>query len=259
MKNKISIYLEVYNEAHRLQKCLSSFQWADQIVIFVKKSDDDTLEIAKQFATHVYEVDYCDGNENLISNINSHTWNEWILFCTASSAMDDSLVPMVVEKTSGEFEYDAIGLPYKMTVFGLSNKCSPWGAKYKYGLIRKASLVVSSKLHQEFSWTGDRIGVIEVQSTDGRFHHNTHQNLDEFFSKHLRYISLESDQFISEHGDKAYRYALVDFLRSIAFVSIKRRSIYRGRDGFVMSLAYVSYFFNRLLSVWFKLRSNKNI
>lgn len=254
MENDISIYLEVFNEESRIENCLKSFQWANQIVVFVKKSNDRTLEIVKKFATHVYEVDYCDGNQNLIANLNSHHWNSWILFCTASSYIDQSLVPLIIEKTNSAIRYDAIGLPYKMTVFGISGKCSPWGVPYKYGLIRKDSLVVKEKLHQEFSWRGTNIAIIDKETTHGRFHHNTHLTPSEFFSKHLRYVDLESDQFILEYGKKAYRFALIDFLKSIAYVSIKKRSLYYGRNGFILSLAYITYFFNRMLYIWYKMK-----
>mgnify|MGYP001001326636 CR=1 FL=1 len=40
-----------------------------EIVVFVKESSDNTLKIAKEHATHVYEVDYCNASENVLNTI----------------------------------------------------------------------------------------------------------------------------------------------------------------------------------------------
>ena len=38
--NNISVVLEVYNEEERLESCLKSFRWADELIVFVKKSTE---------------------------------------------------------------------------------------------------------------------------------------------------------------------------------------------------------------------------
>ena len=255
MNNNITVFLEVFNEAHRLEACLINFQWADELVVFVKKSTDETLSIAKRYATHVYEVDYCETSENFATNMKKHSGKDWCLFATASSLIDPELVDEMVKLTSdSSFKYDVIGLPYTMMVFGLSGKCSPWGEPYKYALIKKSVLVLSDVLHNEISWVGKKSFVIDASNTIGRFYHCTHSNPEDFFMRHMRYVKHESQVYCQIHGDKAFKVSFVDLIKSIGKVIVKKRSIYSGRNGIVLSLAYVSYFLMRLVFIWFELR-----
>jgi (heptosyl)LPS beta-1,4-glucosyltransferase len=255
MGNNITVFLEVFNEAHRLEACLKNFQWAEELVVFVKKSNDNTFEIAQKFATHVYEVEYCNASENFAFNVNSHLSKEWCLFITASSLIDYEL-SIEIEKITRDvnFGYDVVGLPYSMYVLGITGRSSPWGACYKYSLIRRSALKLSDVLHNEIGWHGNNIFTINDKSTVGRLYHCTHASMDDFFQRHLRYVKYEAKQYREMYGKRAFGIAFNGFLRSIGSVLFKTRSIWRGRDGFILSLAYVSYFLMRLIYVWHETR-----
>jgi len=256
-KNNVTVYLEVYNEEHRLEECLQNFLWAEELVVFVKKSDDSTLSIATQYATHVYEVDYCVASENFATNVIKHKGRDWCLFITASSLIDPELVDEIEILTSNPLsQYDVIGLPYAMYVFGLTGSSSPWGSKHKLGLIKRSSLVLTATLHSEVGWVIDS-KVYLINNTDGRFYHCTHSNPEDFFMRHMRYVKYEASDYIDTFGERAYRVAFIDLLRSLGSVFVKRRTVYRGRDGISLSLAYVSYFLMRLIFVWHKQRGSE--
>jgi glycosyltransferase involved in cell wall biosynthesis len=250
--NNISVVLEVYNEEERLESCLNSFKWADEIVIFVKKSSDNTLKIAKEHATHVYEVDYCSASENIINNFKLHKFKEWCFCITASSQIDQILVPEIINLTSNKnFNNDVIGLPFEMYVFNLTGKFSPWYNEYKFPLIRNSVLKLSTILHQEIRWNSNKLYKIDKDITKGRFKHYTHKSPDDFFFKHLRYIKYEALEYINLYKGKAFKKALINFIKSLAFVLIKRRTIFKGRNGFVLSIAYISYYLMLLIYVWY--------
>ena len=252
MKNNISVFLEVYNEEHRLIDCLNSFKWADVLGVFVKKSTDNSLEIARMYATHVYEVDYCDASENVITNFSLHHSLEWCFYITASSRIDEELVPFIVRLTGDiDFGYDVIGLPYEMNVLGISGKFSPWGGNFKYCIIRKGVLQLSTKLHQEIGWIGNRTFVINRKHSKGFFKHFTHKDPNDFFLRHNRYVSYESEGLIKDYGTKALKISILKFIKSFYFVLIKKRTFFRGVDGFVLSLGYVSYYLMLVVYVWF--------
>jgi glycosyltransferase involved in cell wall biosynthesis len=250
--NNISVVLEVYNEEERLESCLNSFKWADEIVIFVKKSSDNTLKVAKEHATHVYEVDYCNASENIVNNFSLHKFKEWCFCITASSQIDQLLVPEILNLTSDKnFNYDVIGLPFEMYVFNLTGKFSPWYNEYKFPLIRSSALKLSTILHQEISWNSDKVHKIDSYLTKGRFMHFTHKSPDDFFLKHLRYVKYEAIEYRNLYKERAFQKAIVKFIKSIAFVLIKRRTFFKGRNGFVLSMAYISYYLMLLIYVWY--------
>lgn len=258
-KNNITVILEVYNEAHRLEECLKCFTWAEELVVFVKESTDDTFAIAKKMATHVYPVPYCSASENIVSNSFLHSSKEWCFYITASSRMDVSLIPEIEKCTKNkDFSYDVIGLPYNMYVMGVTGRSSPWSNDYKFPLIRKNVLKLSTVLHREIRWESEKIYKIDRNSTKGRFYHHTHINPDDFFMRHMRYVKYEADYYTAVYGDKAYSTVRLMLFRVLGSVLIKRRTIYRGKDGFVLSLAYISYFIMLLVYVWFSFR-NQNM
>jgi glycosyltransferase involved in cell wall biosynthesis len=258
--NNISVILEVYNEEARLENCLKSFSWADEIVVFVKESNDNTLKIAKKHATHVYEVDYCNASENVINNFRLHTFKEWCFCITASSQIDEFLVLDIINLTSDKnFKFDVIGLPYDMYVFNLTGKFSPWYNEYKFPLIRRSVLKISTILHQEISWDSDKVYKIDRNLTKGRFKHYTHKSPDEFFLKHIRYVKYEAIEYKYIYKKKAIQKALFNFIKSLAFVLIKRRTFFKGRNGFVLSIAYISYSIMLLVYVWHnEMQKNKD-
>ena len=258
-KNKITVILEIYNESERIKECLSDFSWAEEIVVFVKKSSDNSLELAKKYATHVYEVEYCNASENIINNSKLHDTLEWCFYITASSRIDIELAKEIVKITNNPtFSYDVIGLPYEMNVFNISGSQSPWCNDYKFPLIRKSALKLSTILHQEVGWIGNNIFLINSSHISGRFKHITHQNPNDFFLKHNRYVQYEAKHYIEIYSNKSYYHALNKLLRSVAFVTIKRRTIFKGKDGFTVSIAYISYFIMLLVYVWYYSR-NKTI
>jgi len=259
-KNNVCVIIEVYNEAHRLENCLKDFIWADELVVFVKPSKDKTYQISKKFASHLYESKETWGN-NIVNNYNKHnTKKKWCFYITASSKIDHKLVIEIKKLTSNKsFDFDVIGLPYEMNVFGLNGSFSPWKTDYKYSLIKTESLKLSTETHKEIGWHGDKIYKIMRNETKGRFYHFTHPNPNSFFERHSNYTQREAIQYCQKYGDKAFRKGLIMLFRSLGNVILKRRTIFKGKNGFVLSLAYVSYFIMLLVCIWFNQNNKANI
>ena len=51
----LSAVIIVKNEAPRIEACLQSLHWADEIIIVDAGSDDETLDIARQFTDKIYQ------------------------------------------------------------------------------------------------------------------------------------------------------------------------------------------------------------
>ena len=55
----LSAVLIVKNEGEVLAACLDKLRWADEIIVLDSGSSDNTLEVARQFTSHVYvETDW---------------------------------------------------------------------------------------------------------------------------------------------------------------------------------------------------------
>ena len=54
-KPPVSVVVITKNEADRIRECLGSVRWADEVIVVDDFSTDNTVAIAKEFTTRVYE------------------------------------------------------------------------------------------------------------------------------------------------------------------------------------------------------------
>ena len=258
-KSNVTVFIEVFNEEARIESCLKSFAWADELIVFDKHSTDRTREIAQKYATEIILVPYTQASENLVNNISSRDSCEWVFFPTASSLIHPKLVDEIIKLTSdSDFNYDVIGMPYGMYSFGIRSENSPWSALRKHTLIRRSALQLSSKLHQEISFTSEKIYQMPLMGHDEVLYHCTHRDPDAFFNQVIRYTKYEAEYDKSLGRNPALKRSFIDVLKAIAIVVLRRRAFLLGWDGIALSLAYIGYFSMKFVYVWDSHRENGN-
>ena len=57
-KAKVSVYVLAYNEEAKIEDCIKSVLWADEVVLIDSNSTDKTAEIAKELGAKVAQVDF---------------------------------------------------------------------------------------------------------------------------------------------------------------------------------------------------------
>lgn len=254
--SNVTAYIEVFNEEERIEACLKSFSWADELFVFDKQSTDKTFDIAKKYATEVISVPFCDGSENIVKNIQSRGTCDWCIFPTASSLIHPGLVDELLKLTTDKnFQFDVIGMPYMMYSFGVSGKHSPYYNTHKRTLIRRNNLVVSTKLHNEIGFNSSKIYDLNLLSPDMVLYHCTHKDAKSFILQTLRYTEYESINDMEETHVVAFK----KLIKSVAKVSLIRRSYMMGWDGIGVATAYVIYFGMRFLMIWDRRRTGGDV
>lgn len=255
-KTNVTVFIEVFNEAKRIESCLRSFAWADEVIVFDKHSTDRTREIAGQYASEVILVPYCEGSENIVNNITQHASSEWCLFPTASSLMHPRLADEIVKLTSNpNFDFDVIGMPYGMYSLGIRNSKSPFYALHKHTLIRRSKLKISTQLHNEISFDSNKIFNMPFINEEAVLYHCTHKNAESFWGHVTRYAKYEA-----RHDDGlTVRGTFLDVCKAIFTVIFRRRSPLMGWDGIALSLGYIGYFVVRFMFVWDRIRQNGDV
>jgi glycosyltransferase involved in cell wall biosynthesis len=262
MNSEVTVILEVYNEENRIENCLKCFQWADEIIVFDKYSTDNTESIALKYNARVIKVPYSEASENTVDNYSNIKTKEWILFITCSSMMHPRLAKKIVKLTSDpDFEFDVIGLPYKMYSLGFNSAYSPWHTEYKFSLMRNSVMRISDKLHEEIQYNSAKIYKIEVLNEDEAFYHFTNLSLDDFLQRTIRYTKYEAK--FSIKIKEGYFQIFWKVIKAV-LVSLKRRVFLLGWNGVGLFFAYVLYFLLKYLYFWelksgFNLKSKKII
>ena len=254
MKTNIAVFMEVFNEEARIENCCEFFKWVDELIIFDKGSSDRTVELAKRYTNKVIVIPYSDTTTFAKKFVADYKTDcEWYLFPTASSAIEPRLVNELIKlTTSKELPFDVISLPLKMFVLGVSSRRSPWYATFKNTCIRKTALKLSTEVHKETGYYGDRV-CKQLLDLDSYLYHFTHEKVETLFERHNRYTKQEAKASF-ERGDLNLRSEFNALIKAFAYLVIKKRVFMMGWDGIAMGLAYLSYFMMRFLYTWERLQ-----
>ncbi|MGL6115405.1 MAG: glycosyltransferase [Cetobacterium sp.] len=250
MLKNISVITVVYNEEKRMENFCKSFSWSDDFIIVDKTSTDRTKEIAQKYTTKIIDAPYSDTGDELKIALKKAK-NEWVMIVTASELISPKLVKECLELINKkEFNYEVILLPFKLYMFGLDYKYSPWESKYSNRLAKKDVIILGDKVHEEYDIKSNKIYKIDYEKNKV-LQHLTHENMDIFMERHIRYSRAEKNKYTTEKD--ALKIATKEILKSILKV-IKKRTIFKGWDGLGLSLAYISYFIMKYLFLWEKFR-----
>jgi len=103
MKN-VSVIIIAKNEEKNIRGCLESVNWADEIIVVDAFSSDATVEIAKEFTSHIYQKEW-EGFANQKAYALGLANNEWVISLDA----DEQISPQLKEEilTMNDEEYSA--------------------------------------------------------------------------------------------------------------------------------------------------------
>src|SRR6266581_1935490 len=88
---KVSVILITYNEEDNINSCLSSVQWADEIIVVDSYSKDKTVEIAQSYANCKVIHSTWKGFVPAKQLALQHTRNNWILWIDADERLTKEL------------------------------------------------------------------------------------------------------------------------------------------------------------------------
>jgi glycosyltransferase involved in cell wall biosynthesis len=87
---RVSGIVVTKNEENNIQDCLESLKWVDEIIIVDSNSGDKTAEIAKQYTSKIYTVDFESVAEKRKFSLDKSSC-EWVLFLDADERVSDEL------------------------------------------------------------------------------------------------------------------------------------------------------------------------
>jgi glycosyltransferase involved in cell wall biosynthesis len=249
---KISVIAVVYNEAHRIEYFLKSFQWCDDLIVVDKSSTDNTRDIVLHYTQNLITVPYSDTGDELKYGVEKAK-NEWVMLLTASDVIHPALVADLQRMINDEtFTYDVISLPFALYVFGIrSPKRSPWHSTRKTLMMKKSAVRATAIVHHERSISSTNIYKMDYSDKENLYH-LTYENMESYFERQNRYARLEA-QLIDDEKT-ALRKSLKELFRAIKVIVFKKKSYLLGWDGTAIGLAYILYFIMKYLYVWERFR-----
>jgi len=246
-QKKISVSAVVYNEEARIEDFLRGVSWSDDVIIVDKSSTDRTWEIAERYGARVIKVPYSDtGDEGKFAYQASK--NEWQLCLTASEMIHPKLVDELHKLINDpNFDYDVIYCPFSVGVFGIRDRHSPWNFPLKPRMAKAAVLRAEKTVHKELQFATGKFYYMK-RSDEIALYHLTHQSLDSFFERHIRYTKAEATLFKSKTWGLLK--ILGEICAAIGWMLVYKRVWRLGWNGVALGLAFLSYFIMKFLYTW---------
>jgi glycosyltransferase involved in cell wall biosynthesis len=242
---KISVYIIAYNEIEKIENCIKSVLWADEIIVADSNSTDGTSEIASKLGAKVVQIDF-EGYGDLRNKAISHCNGDWIFSLDSDERCTDKVRDEIFSITTSAL-FDIYRVPRKNFFMGRWIKYSGWYPNYRQPQLFKNGKMsyTMDKVHEGFINNGKK-GVGTLTNFIYQF---PFKNTEEVIHKANRYSSLGVSK-LQEKGIKgsifkAFLHGLWSFLKHYIF----KFGFLDGGPGFVIAFGNFEGTFYRYLKL----------
>ncbi len=248
-RKKISAVILTKNAAKKLETCLNSLRWADEIVLVDGGSTDETVALATA-AGAVVVTDMTADNFGALRNRGTDADSgDWVLQLDADEritpAFYNDLEKLLAQDTSRhaayKFRRENIFLGKKMRFGGWTHD--------SLHLFRKGMARYEGRVHEK----------LIVSGTVGRMktgvEHAPFDSIEEFLDRQNRYSTLEARQWLSERGghipeDEVLRQIQKRPWRLFIKIYFRKKGFLDGTHGFLFSGLFAYLHLIKWAKVW---------
>ncbi|MEN9917515.1 MAG: glycosyl transferase, partial [Pseudomonadota bacterium] len=106
----LSVIIIVKDAAKDIQRCLESVKWADEIIILDSGSQDNTLEICRQYTQNIFSTNW-PGFGIQKNRALDKAQGKWVLSIDADEALSSDLIGEIKQITrEAENQHDAYAI-----------------------------------------------------------------------------------------------------------------------------------------------------
>lgn len=191
-RRPLSVVICARNEEQRLEACLKSVAWADEIVLVDDGSTDRSLEIARRFTDRIFEgrVALEGARRNAAYQLASHAW---VLSLDADERVTDALRSEIERLLAGEPACAAYAIPIRSYIG------SYWIRSSGYYPAEKVRLFQRDRFRYEESEVHPRIF---VDGPTGKLAHDilhySWKDFSDFIAKLNAQTTLEARKWVRE-------------------------------------------------------------
>ncbi len=241
---KLSVIVITKNEAHNIRECLTSVQWADEIIVVDAESKDDTVLRAKQFTEKIFVKPWMGFAEAKQFGM-TQSVHDWILWLDADERVVPELAVEIQKIISSETKHAAFSVARRAYFLGKWIKHSGWYPGRVARLFhRNRAKFNSASVHEGLEIHGS-LGELQNDLL-----HFTDPNLFHYFAKFNRYTSLAGKELF----DKKKKFKRSDLLIRPVWVFKKmyllKLGFLDGIRGLLLALLSSAYVFTKYAKLW---------
>lgn len=239
-----SVIIITKNEAHNIEDCLKSVDWADEIVVVDSGSTDGTTDIARKYTDKVVVTGWPGYGEQKQRALDMAT-GEWVLSLDADERVTPTLKKEILSAIP-HTAYDAFEIPFSSEYCGKTIRFGDWWND------RQAVLFRRKNAHFTLSLVHERIEIQgKIGKLKGKIHHLAFPNLQTVLRKMNDYSSWSAEQKKGrgQKGGllKAISHGLWAFVRGY----LLRLGFLDGREGFLLAFSNAEGTYYRYLKLMY--------
>lgn len=244
---KLSVVISAFNEEKKIEDCLKSLKFADEIIFVDNSSTDKTVRIARKYTDKIFIRP-----NNSMLNINknfgfSKASGDWILSLDADERVSKELEEEIKKVVDGA-AVNGYWIPRKNIIFGKKMKHAGWYPDYQLRLIRRGKGEFPEEhVHEMIEVKG------QTERLDNPIVHYNYDTVFQFTQKLVNVYALnEAEQMLK----KGYKFAWQDAIRMPLKEFLSRFFAREGyKDGFhglMLSILMAFYHFMVFTNIWEK-------
>lgn len=249
---KLSVCIICKNEQDKIEACLSSVSWADEIVILDSGSTDKTLEIAAKYTDKIFtNIDWqgFGTQRNRVQDLASH---DWVFAIDCDEIVSEPLKNEIIHRLADLKPEQAIVLNRLTSFCGKFVYHSGWHPDPIVRIYNKKTYRYNQNLVHE-SVSCSKAPKIRLQN---KLEHYTFENLGDYLDKRNNYAKIwaqdRHNKGKSASPLKAVNSAIFAFIRHY----VLRLGFLDGKTGLLISVIQMQYSFNKYMML--NLLSNKH-
>jgi|SRR3989344_23819 len=244
---KLSVVISAFNEEKKIENCLKSVSFADEIILVDSSSTDSTVKIAKKYTSKIFTRE-----NNLMLNVNKNfgftkAENDWILSLDADEKVSEELKEEIMSILTSKLpSMNGYWIPRKNIIFGKWIKHAGWYPDHQLRFFKKDKGKFEEKnVHEMIRLDG------EAEFLKEHLIHYNFETISQFLHKHLNiYAANEADDILA----KGYVYDWLDAIRFPAkeFLSrfFAREGYKEGVHGLIISILMAFYHLVIFAKIW---------
>jgi len=245
---KLSAYIIAYNEEEKIEQCIKSVSWVDEILLIDSNSTDRTPEIAKSLGAKVVNVKF-EGFGKLRNSAIANCSNEWILSLDSDERCTNEVKNEILQKINDDSSKTEIFfIPRKNFFMGKWIKFSGWSPNYRQPqLFKNGAMTYDEKpVHEGFiSHSKHGIGYLRNKIWQFPF-----KNIEEVMHKANRYSSLGVSKLKDKNKKSSVTIAFFHGFWAFFKHYILKLGILDGGPGFVIAIGNFEGTFYRYIKLY---------
>lgn len=232
------------NEEERIEACLESVKWVDEIVLIDSNSQDKTTEIAKKFGAKIFQ-------RKFDNYVNQKNWaaekasGEWVIYIDADERILEPLKNEIEEIILND-QYNAFAISRKNIIFGKEEKYGPFWPDWVIRLVKKSSFKKwVGEIHEHMEFEG------KLGYTKNSFLHLTHRDVDQIILKNLEWSRIDAKlRFDAKHPKMSgWRFLRILF-SELFYQGIIRKGFFSGSIGTMDALLQTFSLLTTYMRLW---------